>query len=103
MGMPCIRPSVSMCVQRKAPHQHSKAAIISSGVTLASSRQPRIATRPTLQPQCPACQVRWRAEDEVAASIINRTRESVELDKLGLQMLVGHRSVNAVFTVRDIL
>jgi GTP-binding protein EngB required for normal cell division len=118
---------------------------------------------------CPVCQVRWITEDRVVASIIDRTSESAERDRIApsalclphlqlvlqrtknesvrkfllyrqaafmeriaedmqryaikydalrrnlasleehnaylqaLQILVGHRNVNAVFTVRDIL
>jgi len=124
---------------------------------------------PLLESHCPACQVRWATEDQVVASIVSRTSESPEPDKLplsalclphlqlvlrrtksesvrklllcreaalmervaedmqryaikhdalrrdlasseehnsylqALQLLVGHRSVNAVFTVRDIM
>jgi hypothetical protein len=122
-----------------------------------------------LELHCPACEIRWITEDQAIASIINRTSEIAELDKLALsalclphlqlvlqrtgkeairkfllhreaalmeriaedmqryaikhdalrrdlasseehdaylqalQILVGHRNVNAVFTVRDIL
>ena len=124
---------------------------------------------PLLESHCPACQVRWATEDQAVASIINRTSESPNPEKLSLsalclphlqlvlhrtksesvrklllyreaalmeriaedmqryaikhdalrrdlasseehnsylqalQLLVGHRSVNAVFTVRDIM
>lgn len=127
------------------------------------------ASAPLLQSHCPACHVRWTTEDQAIGSIISRTAETAELDKLslsalclphlqlvlqrtksesvrkfllyreaalmeriaedmqryaikydalrrdlasseehdaylqGLQMLVGHRNVNAVFTVRDTL
>ena len=124
---------------------------------------------PLLESRCPACQVRWATEDQAVASIVSRTSESPEPDRLSLsalclphlqlvlrrtknesvrklllyreaalmeriaedmqryaikhdalrrdlasseehnsylqalQLLVGHRSVNAVFTVRDIM
>jgi GTP-binding protein EngB required for normal cell division len=124
---------------------------------------------PLLESRCPACQVRWATEDQAVASIVTRTSESPEPNRLSLsalclphlqlvlrrtksesvrklllyreaalmeriaedmqryaikhdalrrdlasseehnsylqalQLLVGHRSVNAVFAVRDIL
>lgn len=133
------------------------------------TQEPNEFLSPLLESHCPACQVRWAAEDQAVASIISRTSESPEPDKLplsalclphlqlvlcrtksesvrklllyreaalmeriaedmqryaikhdalrrdlasseehnsylqALQLLVGHRSVNAVFTVRDIM
>jgi GTP-binding protein EngB required for normal cell division len=133
------------------------------------TQQPNSLSSPLLESHCPVCQVRWATEDQTVGSIVSRTSQSPEPDKLflsalclphlqltlqrtisesarkfllyreaalmeriaedmqryaikhdalrrdlasseehnsylqALQLLVGHRSVNAVFTVRDIM
>ncbi len=49
--------------------------------------QPNNFSSPLLELHCPACKVRWITEDQAIASIINRTSESAELDKLALSAL----------------
>ncbi len=40
-----------------------------------------------LEPHCPACQVRWATEDQAISSIVSRTRDTSELDRLALSAL----------------